>query len=276
MADRFTYVPLVGVFVALAWLAARRGRPRLVAAAAVRRAGAARGADAGADRASGATRRRSSRTRSRSTSANPIAHVNLGVALGERGDLDGANAHLERALELRPDTVTARVALGNTSCGRGRVDEALAHYRAAVAADPRRHALTNLGFALLQRAARRGDRGLERALRVEPELRDGAQQPRHGLRPARRARRGARALRARRRRRPALRRRAQQPRPPPALGGALDEALAHAERPSPCSPRSPRRTPTASSRSSASGATPTPGRRSGTPAPPAWRLPAGS
>src|SRR6185369_6868869 len=35
MADRFTYVPLIGIFVALAWLVPPTPAPRLVAAAAV-------------------------------------------------------------------------------------------------------------------------------------------------------------------------------------------------------------------------------------------------
>ena len=45
---------------------------------------------------------------------NAIAHVNLGVELGARGDAVRATTHLERALELRPDLVTARIALGDT------------------------------------------------------------------------------------------------------------------------------------------------------------------
>jgi Flp pilus assembly protein TadD len=50
MADRFTYVPLLGIFVALAWLVPAGPEPRLVGGSGLCGAGAAGGADVGADR----------------------------------------------------------------------------------------------------------------------------------------------------------------------------------------------------------------------------------
>ncbi len=39
---------------------------------------------------------------------NAQAHGSLGIALGERGDLAGAERHLREALRLAPDDSTAR------------------------------------------------------------------------------------------------------------------------------------------------------------------------
>jgi tetratricopeptide (TPR) repeat protein len=171
MADRFTYVPLVGVFVAVAWLVPPTPAPRVVAAA------------AGVVLALLAARAwtqvyvwRDSATLFANAlavdEANPLAHVNLAVALDARGDLDGATAHLERALVLRPGMVTAHVSLGNNLARKGRYEEAIVQYRAAIAADPgSARALNNLGWVQL-RLGRLDEAidSLERALRIEPGL----------------------------------------------------------------------------------------------------------
>jgi tetratricopeptide (TPR) repeat protein len=171
MADRFTYVPLLGIFVALAWLVPAGPEPRLVVAAAcvvLALLAAQTWAQVGVWRDSTTLFAHALAVNER----NAIAHVNLGVELGARGDPVTATTHLERALELRPDLVTARIALGNTLMRRGMVEEAIGHYRAAVAADPSSaRALNNLGYAQLQLG--RVDEAiasLEAALRVDPNL----------------------------------------------------------------------------------------------------------
>jgi len=171
MADRFTYVPLLGIFVALAWLLPAGPPARLAAAAAV----VVLALLAAQTRAQIAVWRDSTTLFAHALAVderNAIAHVNLGVELGARGDPVTATAHLERALALRPDLVTARIALGNTLMRRGMVEEAIGHYRAAVAADASSaRALNNLGYAQLQLG--RLDEAiasLEAALRVDPSL----------------------------------------------------------------------------------------------------------
>jgi tetratricopeptide (TPR) repeat protein len=171
MADRFTYVPLVGVFVALTWLVPAAPAPRLAAAV----AGVVLALLAVQTRAQIGVWRDSATLFAHALAVderNPVAHVNLGVELGVRGDLDGAVSHIERALELRPDLVVARIALGNMLMRRGRPEDAITHYRAAVAADPASaRALTNLGYAQLQLG--RLDEAiasLEAALRVDPDF----------------------------------------------------------------------------------------------------------
>jgi Tfp pilus assembly protein PilF len=171
MADRFTYIPLIGVFVALAWLVPVSPAPRPVAAAAV----AVLALLAVRARAQVGVWRDSATLFAHALSVdegNPLAHVNLAVELDARGDANGAAAHLERALVLRPDMLTARIALGNNLVRRGRADEAIAQYRAAIASDPTSaRALNNLGWLQLQLG--RLDEAidsLERALRIDPGL----------------------------------------------------------------------------------------------------------
>ncbi len=171
MADRFTYVPLVGIFVAIAWLVPATPAPRLVAAAAI----VVLALLAVRTRAQVHVWHDSATLFAHALAvdeANPLAHVNLAVELDAHGDLDGATAHLERALVLRPDMLTARIALGNNLVRKRRPEEAIAQYRAALAADPTSaRALNNLGWVQLQLG--RLDEAidsLERALRVDPGL----------------------------------------------------------------------------------------------------------
>ena len=168
MADRFTYVPLIGVVVALVWLIPSRV-PRLAAAAAaiVLVLLAAR------------TRAQIAFWHDPLTlfehtlayeERTPAAHLNLGYAYGSRGDLDAARRHFERTLELQPFSARAHAGLGNVLVGRDRFEEAEAHYRKALEIVPAfEDALTNLGFALARQG--RYDEAIalyERALVVEP------------------------------------------------------------------------------------------------------------
>ena len=147
MADRFTYVPLLGVVTALVWLLPARP-PWAVAAGAVLVVALL----VPRTRAQIAVWRDSVTLFSHALDVderNPVAHLNLGYALGERGDLEAARRHLERALELRPQSPRAHVGLGNVLVSSGRADAAVAHYREALAMDPEsKHALANLGLAL--------------------------------------------------------------------------------------------------------------------------------
>ena len=168
MADRFTYVPLIGVVLAIAWLVpARAARPAAVAAVLLLVLLAARTRAQialwqGPEPLFAHTLRFDER--------NWVAHLNLGYALGSHGDLDEATRHLERTLELQPYSARAHAGLGNVLVSRNRIEDGVAHYREALAITPRsEHTLTNLGFALA--AQGRYDEAIalyRRALAVEP------------------------------------------------------------------------------------------------------------
>jgi hypothetical protein len=178
MADRFTYVPLIGVVVALVWLLPARAATPAGAAAAL-----ALVLLALATRTQIAVWRNSVTLFEHALAIeeqNPVAHLNLGYALGDGGDLDAAERHFARTLELRPQSPRAHVGLGNVLVSR----------------DPHRR-----GNGALSPGARDGSRCAARAR--EPRLR---------ARPPGAARRGDAALRARARCRPLFRRRPQVPR----------------------------------------------------------------
>jgi tetratricopeptide (TPR) repeat protein len=60
------------------------------------------------------------------------AHLNLGVALANQGKRDEAIQHFERALQLKPDYAQAHYDWGIVLATRGKWDEAIPHYEQAL------------------------------------------------------------------------------------------------------------------------------------------------
>jgi protein O-mannosyl-transferase len=82
------------------------------------------------------------------------AQYNLGLALAAAGRTEEAIVHYQKAIALRPDYVDPHVNLGALLQQRGELAEAIAHYRRALAIDPDcAVAHSNLGLALYQRGA---------------------------------------------------------------------------------------------------------------------------
>ncbi|MEA2709846.1 MAG: protein O-mannosyl-transferase [Phycisphaerales bacterium] len=102
------------------------------------------------------------------------AHNGLGVLLASRGDVDGAIEQYEAALAARPEFALAHRNLANQLSSRGRSEEALGHYRRAVELRPddaKAHLLMGLELA------RRGDVAaarphLQESARLDPTSRD--------------------------------------------------------------------------------------------------------
>jgi tetratricopeptide (TPR) repeat protein len=157
LADRYTYLPLIGIFLMAAW-----GVPDALAGLRMRGSGLLR-----AGRAAllallvvlAVTTWRQARVWRDSvtlfehvlavTGESASAHVNLAIALEERGDFPGAERHDRRALELRPDDSVAHNNLGKILAQQGKTAEAATHYLAALRRDPgSADAHNNLGVAL--------------------------------------------------------------------------------------------------------------------------------
>ncbi len=170
-ADRYTYIPLVGFFVMLAW--SLRGiqlrppwsvAPILLALALVTRHQVGYW--------------RSTRTlfahAVEVTGENSVAQQCLGNGLMIENDLDGAMAHLTEALRITPDLPDAHNNLGVVLGARGKYEEAVQHFRAELRAFPRSpRAHFNLGLAFVNMG--RIDEGiveLEEALQIAPDLFD--------------------------------------------------------------------------------------------------------
>ena len=140
MADRYTYIALIGPFVAVSWgvyeLAARwtRGKEAMAAAGlmVVTALAAATFVQAGTWKNSATLFRHALAV----TENNFMAHTNLAVALIDEGRLDEALPHLETATKIRPDFPNARFNLGVIGMRQGKDDEAMGHFKAALHIDP--------------------------------------------------------------------------------------------------------------------------------------------
>jgi tetratricopeptide (TPR) repeat protein len=152
-ADRYTYVPLIGIFVMLVWGVAELARTRPFLRAAFALAGAVVLILLG-----GLTFRqlgywKDSETAYRHaiavTKNNELAENNLGTTLMKPGHVDEAIQHFELAVKMAPDYALAQANLGMALLGKGRLDESIAHSEAAVRLMPGfAGAHRNLGAAL--------------------------------------------------------------------------------------------------------------------------------
>ena len=140
MADRFLYVPSVGLFVALAWgLGEVLGRWRLPkpavasAAALVLLALALRSRDQLRHWRDGEALFRHALE---VTENNYFAHNNLGAALVEKGQIEEAMRQFQEAIRLRPDEANAHYNLGNALLKKGQTDAAIAQFQEAVRLKP--------------------------------------------------------------------------------------------------------------------------------------------
>ena len=155
LADRYTYVPLIGLFVVIAWgagAAAERWhwpRPALAAIAVlVLAAGAARTRDQLRHWTDSGTLFRHALA---VTEKNFVAHDNLGFYLFSRGDQAGALDHYREALRIRPNDPNTLNNLGSLFLARKQYAEAIRCYETALQAKPDfADAHLNLGAALFE------------------------------------------------------------------------------------------------------------------------------
>ena len=78
-----------------------------------------------------------------------MAHYNLGIVLSEQGEPDQAIEHYRQAVALRPDYAEAHYNLGRLLVNLGQLNDAVAHYERAVAINPTdAEAENNLGVTL--------------------------------------------------------------------------------------------------------------------------------
>jgi len=173
-ADRYTYLPVIGLLVALAWGAGElvaRSRPgRIVAACAcvlllaVLSTLTARQVALWKD-----TWTLFSHTLA-VTRDNPVAHQNLGDVLLKRGEVLPAKRHYEETLRLAPGFADARNKLGSILGSLGRYDEAIAQFQEAIRLGDDAQFRHNLGLVYAMRG--RTDEAIreyEASVRLDPD-----------------------------------------------------------------------------------------------------------
>jgi tetratricopeptide (TPR) repeat protein len=170
-ADRYTYLPSVGIGIALVWAVGELGGgPRrlrflkasaaaaamlVLASAAWRQVGTWKDTETMARRALSVTDR------------NWMAHFLMGNALAARGLRQEAAAHLEESVRFNPNHADAWSNLGGVYAAQGRFQEAERALRQAVRINPGLAAARfNLGFRLLRRGDLAGANEQYEALRI--------------------------------------------------------------------------------------------------------------
>jgi tetratricopeptide (TPR) repeat protein len=174
MADRYSYVPSIGVLIALVWgmHAMTRGW-RWQALSLSAAGGAAALVCAGLTRHQCGYWKDDLSVYNRAlavTENNFSAHNKLARALVAQGRLDAAIGEFQEAVRLKPDFVEGQCSLGKALALEGRLDEALAHFQAAVEIRPDNVvAQNNLGNVLFRKG--RVNEALvhcQRAVEIEP------------------------------------------------------------------------------------------------------------
>jgi tetratricopeptide (TPR) repeat protein len=177
MADRYAYIPFIGLFLMITWLVSDWGKARhisarwlalpailcLLASAILTHRQVAYWHDTPSF-----WRRTLALTEN-----NYFAHDMLGAYLVDQGQNDEAASHFRAALAIRPDDMPANLSLGNYEHSRGNLPAAVSRYQvvAQYAGDVgiRSQAFTDLGSAYRQMGDQaKAKQYFERALQLSP------------------------------------------------------------------------------------------------------------
>ena len=176
MADHFSYVPLIGLFIIIAW-----GSDEVTATHRHLKSIIAVSAGVVLFVASAVTWTQLQHWKNSATlfqhalkvtSNNYLAHNNLGNILADQGNLQEAVSHYQEALKIEPNFPRAHNNLGRALARQGKVDEAVVHYREALQLKPNfPKAHNNLANALAKQG--KMDEAVDhyrKALELEPNF----------------------------------------------------------------------------------------------------------
>lgn len=174
-ADRYTYLPQIGLYIAVTWAVTdftrswRFQRMALTAGGVV-----VLGALTWSSRLETAYWRDSETLFTHAlavTRNNDVALNNLGIIFLAKGRLDDAISSLQAAIDLRPENAPAHDNLAKALLQKGQVAEAMVHYRKFLELEPENvEARNTLGTALIQQGKLREAIGQwQDALAIQPE-----------------------------------------------------------------------------------------------------------
>jgi tetratricopeptide (TPR) repeat protein len=176
MADRYTYLPLTGIFIMLAWSAAEiinRIHARIFVPAIISaiilivllictriQLSYWRDSVTLFERALAVTKN------------NYMMHYDLAYELISQGHLDEGISHYRQATEIAPENTNIRYNLANALNSQGKIDEAIGEYRKITGYDKNYvNAYNNLGYALLQQGKLdEATTCFREALKIKPDM----------------------------------------------------------------------------------------------------------
>ena len=174
MADRYTYIPVAGLFIMAAWgvpdlvkgLQHRDNILALLAGVVILASTAVSWQQLGYWKDSISLYRHTLDV----TTDNYWINYNLGVALANQGDLDAAIHEYQAALRINPEYAKAHNNLGFAFTGKGNLDAAIREYREALRINPTDiNVHNNLGFSFAgQGNLDAATREFQEALRINP------------------------------------------------------------------------------------------------------------
>jgi tetratricopeptide (TPR) repeat protein len=157
MADRYAYVPLIGIFIIVAWglpelMAKWRHRDKALAIAAVISIPAlmmVTWAQVSHWKSSITIFKHAIRVTDKKYPTFAIAHNNLGNALSAERKFEEAISHFKTAIRLNPNRAGVHANLGNALSAERKFEEAISHFKTAIKLKPDfAGAYTNLGNVL--------------------------------------------------------------------------------------------------------------------------------
>jgi tetratricopeptide (TPR) repeat protein len=174
LADRYTYVPLIGIFVIIAW-----GVPELTRKWHHQKTLMAVSCSLILTILMFSTWSQAKYWQNsiklfehaiKATADNYVAHNNLGVALTKIGEKEKAAFHYSEAIRIKPNYENAHYNLGNYLASQGMTSEAISHYSEAIRIKPNySKAHSNLGAMLASQGKfQEAIVQYEKAIRIEP------------------------------------------------------------------------------------------------------------
>lgn len=174
MADRYTYIPFIGLFVVLVWVVSditarlpyRKYVLTVVFTIIVSLLVLVTWSQLGYWKNSYVLFNRALAV----TEKNYVMHCNLAVLLAGEGKVQDATFHYNEALRIKPDDADTNFNLGNLLAGQGKLEEAIVRYHAALVSKPKfAMAYNNLGIAYVQTG--NGEKAIEQfseAVKIDP------------------------------------------------------------------------------------------------------------
>ena len=177
MADRYTYIPLIGLFATVVWAAAdllpgKRVVLPALAGLVILSLGMMTWHQAGYWHDSLSLSRHAIAV----TKDNYEAQCMLGVILSEQGKSEEAVSHFLEAIRIRPNSAVIHTGFANALANQGKFNAAMAEYREAIRLEPN-YALAHYNLGMILAALENLDEAIVHLSKVAEINRSSAKQP---------------------------------------------------------------------------------------------------